>query len=197
MAYTSVYHGIGSSTLPFVLSKANRNYSTFYFKFTNASGDIRDQYRRVQWTSTGGGEVLRIYAQTANAAAATGGTINGIHATLDIYSGAISGTASAIRANLASSASITPGGIVSALFLSAGLGATCTITDNCSFIHVNDTGAGTSIVDCFINFDTTISIAANTPTSMISTHADVACTHLIRCQAGGAALWLMAANDHT
>jgi hypothetical protein len=194
MAYTSVKDGVGDANNLFKLSKANRNYSTAYFEATISSGDVRDQYRRVKWTNTGGGEVLRIYAQTANAAAATGGTINGIHATLDIYSGAISGTASAIRATIASSASLTPGGTTSALFLSGGLGATNTITDNCSFIHVNDTG-GTAI-PCFVNFDASITVATDTPTSMVSTHADHASTHLIRCQAGGAALWLMATNAH-
>jgi len=196
--YTSVYHGIGTATHPFKMGKANRNYSTCYFKATNSSGDVRDQYRRAQWVNTGGGEVYRIYAQTANAAAATGGTINGIHSTLDIYSGAVSGTASAIRATIASSASITPGGITSALFLSAGLGASSTITDNCSFIHVNDTGASASIVDAFINFDTTISIGADNAGTMVNTHGgDQPATHLVRCQAGGAALWLMACNVHT
>jgi hypothetical protein len=197
MAYTSVKDGVGGSANLFPLTEANKNFSTAYFNFLNNSGDVRDQYRRIKWTSTGGGEVYRIYAQTANAAAATGGTINGIHATLDMYSGAVSGTASAIRASLVSSASLTPGGTTSALFLSGGMGATNTLTDSCSFIHVNDTGAGTSIVDCFINFDTSITVASNDPTKMVSDHSDVACTHLIRLQhSGSTALWLMAADSH-
>lgn len=197
MAYSSVKNGVGGSANLFPLHKANRNYSTAYFEFLNSSGDIRDQYRRVKWTGTGGGEVYRIYAQTANAAAATGGTINGIHATLDIYSGAISGTASAIRASLCSSASITPGGTTSALFLSGGMGATNTLSDNCSFIHVNDTGVGASIVDCFINFDTSITIGDDPDASMIATDADQVATHLVRLQhSGSTALWLLACNAH-
>ncbi len=55
MAYTSVYNHIGSTINPMRLSKANRNYSTQYFKTVNTSGDIRALYQRMYFTRGGTG----------------------------------------------------------------------------------------------------------------------------------------------
>ena len=81
MAYGSVYRGFGSTANQFVLSKANRNYTTRYFKTTHSSGDIRAYYDRMYFTGGGGGEVYRPVL-TQNAATVTGATVNAIHATL-------------------------------------------------------------------------------------------------------------------
>ena len=78
MAYSSVYRGFGSTANQFVLSKANRNYTTRYFKTTHSSGDIRAYYDRMYFTGGGGGEVYRPVL-TQNAATVTGATVNAIH----------------------------------------------------------------------------------------------------------------------
>lgn len=86
MAYSSYEAHLGSTANPFKLSKANKNYTTQYFKTVNTSGDVRALYQRVYFTRGGAGEVHRLYA-TQNYATVTGGTINALHASLGFGTG--------------------------------------------------------------------------------------------------------------
>jgi hypothetical protein len=130
MAYTSVYNGIGASGKGFGLSKANRNYTTRYFKATHASGDIRVGYDLMEWKSTGGGEVKRNVAYVNKSGAAAGATINATHDTLRMgTSGTISGAANAARFTLETGDSMTPGGTIGIIQIDNFTGSSNTLAN--------------------------------------------------------------------
>ena len=104
--------------------------------------DARILYARLHQYGIGGGEAVRAYAFANNAATATAGTLNGLHASMSVAtSSAISGAGNAIRATLeAASATRTLGGTCSALQLDSNIGANNTVPDTWSFIRVTKTG---------------------------------------------------------
>jgi hypothetical protein len=163
MAYTSIMHGVGKSTNMFKLSKASRNYTTQYFQATHASGDIRIQYIKLKFTSTGGGEVYRAVAEIGGLLVATGGTVNAGHFTLKVNDGkTVSGAANALRLSLETAATNTPGGTLSVLQLDNYSGASNTL-GNASFIRVSKSG-GTDM-PFFIYFDDDQMFKGSTATS--------------------------------
>jgi hypothetical protein len=105
--------------------------------------DARIIYARLHQFGTGGGEAVRAYAFANNAAAATGGTLNGIHASMSVAtSSAINGAGNAVRATLeAAAASRTLGGTCAALQLDSNIGANNTVPATWSFIRVTKSGA--------------------------------------------------------
>lgn len=110
---------------------------------TATGSDARILYARMHQYGTGGGEAVRAYAFAQNAATATGGTLNGLHASLSIAtSSAINGAGNAIRATLeAAAASRTLGGTLAAIQIDSNIGTGNTMPTNHSFIRFNDTGA--------------------------------------------------------
>lgn len=105
--------------------------------------DARILYARLHQYGTGGGEAVRAYAFAQNAATATGGTLNGLHASVSIAtSSAISGQASGARITLeAAAASRTLGGTLAALNVDSNIGTGNTMPTNHSFIRFTNTGA--------------------------------------------------------
>lgn len=131
--------GVGSSGTPFKLSKSNRNYTTRYFKATHSSGDIRVNYDYMKWTSTGGGEVSRLYAVTAGTGVATGATVNALHATCYAYTGTVSGASNAARFTVSTAASLSPGGTRGAIQIDNDHGSGATV-GNCAGIRFTKSG---------------------------------------------------------
>ena len=98
-------YGVGNSSSPFIIGDANKNGIGLWLKTVATSGDCRAIYARVYFTGAGGGEAVRAYG-TANAAnVATGGTVNGLHASMNLAASAsISGQGFASRHTVAADA---------------------------------------------------------------------------------------------
>ncbi len=140
-----VGRGSGSSLSDlFRMGNASAQMLDFRARSDGATGtDARIIYARLHQYGTGGGEAVRAYAFANNAAAATAGTLNGLHASMSVAtSSAISGAGNAIRATLeAASASRTLGGTCAALQLDSNIGANNTVPADWSFIRVTKSGA--------------------------------------------------------
>jgi hypothetical protein len=124
---------------------------------------------------------------------AVGATINAIHATGRIASGAtVSGALSGIRATLeVAGTNPTPGGTLAALQVDSNIVTGATLGANTAYIRVSN--SGTTEVPNLFNIETAINSDFST---MVTSHADHASTHLIKCRVAGADMWLLAANTH-
>jgi hypothetical protein len=184
----------GTSTKPITVSGGAHNFRRNYFRSRNASGDVRATYEDLEFKSTASGETLRLRGIANATGVAAGGTVNAIHATGRIASSAtVSGALNAIRATLeVAGTSPTPGGTLSALQLDVSASASTTWGGEDAYVRVTDSGS-TALTNLF-NF--TAAAASNDPTVLVSTHADHASTHLIKCRVAGADLWLLATNAH-
>jgi hypothetical protein len=128
----------------FKMGAASSQMLDFRARADGATGtDARVIYARLHQYGTGGGEAVRAYAFANNAAAATTGTLNGIHASMSVAtSSAISGAGNAVRATLeAAAASRTLGGTCAALQLDSNIGANNTVPATWAFIRVTKSGA--------------------------------------------------------
>lgn len=152
-----------------------------------ASGkDARILYARLHQYGQGGGEAVRAYAFAQNAATATGGTLNGLHASMSIAaSSGISGSGHAIRATLeAAAASRTLGGTLSALNVDSNIGASNTLPANAAFISATNTGS-VSLAKLF-------RLPTVASGGMLAAHVTDAMSHSIRCiDAAGTVFYIM------
>ena len=140
----------GTSTDPIVASTAS-NISSFYGTASNTTGDVRLNYSRLTFTSTGSGETFRALTRVTGANAATGGTINGAHISTAINTGgSISGAANAIRATIGAAVA-SPGGTLAALQLDTDFASGTTVSADSAFIRVTDSGAGTGKLTRLMN----------------------------------------------
>lgn len=154
---------------------------------TASGSDARILYARMHQYGAGGGEAVRAYAFAQNAATATGGTLNGLHATLSIAtSSAISGSGHAIRATLeAASASRTLGGTLSAINADSNIGASNTVPATSAFISFTNTGA--------VALNNLFRVPNVASGGMLAAHTTDAVTHSIRIvSADGTKYYLMA-----
>jgi hypothetical protein len=195
MAYSSVTGAVGDANRRLTLSQASRNYTTRYFRTAHASGDIRINYDHMRFAAAGSGEVIRATAEAYGTGSAAGGTINGAHITGRVGSaGTVSGALNAIRATLEiARTSGSAGGTLAALQLDSNVSHDNAMGANDAFVRVTNSGAHT--VDNLFNIE--VAPATDTPTALVSTHADHVSTHLIKCRVNGADMWLLATNAHT
>lgn len=158
------------------------NVSSSYVSASNTTGDVRLNYSRLTFTSTGSGETIRALTRVTGAGAATGGTVNGAHISLSINgSGTISGAGNALRVTLGGS-STNPGGTIAALQLDSDFASGGTWT-NSSYIRCTNSGTGT--IDTF----------AVLPNAMIATQSAAAVSHVIAIKdASGTPYYLMVSN---
>lgn len=171
----------------FKFGTASANGVDIRARHDGATGtDARILYARLHQYGTGGGEAVRAYAFANNAAAATGGTLNGLHASLSIAtSSAISGAGQAIRATLeAAAASRTLDGTIAALNVDSNIGAGNTVPASASFIRVTDTGA--------VGLGKLFNLPAVASGGMVAAHVTDGVTHSIRIIAGATVMYLMA-----
>ena len=118
------------------------NVSSSYVSASNTTGDVRLNYSRLTFTSTGSGETFRALTRVTGANAATGGTVNGAHISLSINgSGTISGAGNALRVTLGGT-STNPGGTIAAIQCDSDFATGGTWT-NASFIRFTNSGTGT------------------------------------------------------
>jgi hypothetical protein len=144
----------GTASSPVTVTTAT-NIDAAYATTSATTGDTRLSYNKLTFTSTGSGETLRAFSVVTGAGAATGGTINGAHISLEVDgSGAsISGAANAIRATLGGS-DATPGGTLAVIQLDTNYSVNATLPATSSFIRVTDSGANTGEIQNLFNIDT-------------------------------------------
>jgi hypothetical protein len=173
----------GTDTDPIVATTAG-NISSFYGTASNTTGDVRLNYSRLTFTSTGSGETARFLTRVTGANGATGGTINGAHISLSVNTGgSISGAGNGLRVTLGAAASVTVGGTVAALQVDSDIGAGATLPGNASFIRVTNSGAGT------------ISNLMNIPNAMFAAQVAADSTHTVRViSSTGTPFFIMCTN---
>jgi hypothetical protein len=171
----------GTATSEISVTSAE-NVSSSYVSASNTTGDVRLNYSRLTFTSTGSGETIRALTRVTGAGAATGGTVNGAHISLSINgSGTISGAGNALRVTLGGS-STNPGGTIAALQLDSDFASGGTWT-NSSYIRCTNSGTGT--IDTF----------AVLPNAMVATQSAAAVSHVIAIKnASGTPYYLMVSN---
>jgi hypothetical protein len=158
----------GTSSDPIVATTAG-NISSFFGTAENTTGDVRLNYSRLTFTTTGSGETARFLTRVTGANAATGGTVNGAHISLSVNTGgSISGAGNGLRVTLGAAASVTVGGTVAALQVDSDLGAGATLPGNASFIRATNSGSGT------------ISNLFNLPAAMFVAQVAADSTHTIK-----------------
>lgn len=143
-AITALLHGSGTTADPTTTATENSNFLGYFVESTATSGDARGLYARLYISGAGGsGEAVRAYTTVNNVAAATGGTVNGAHISLNVTgaSGAISGSANALRATLdfASTAGIIGGACAVARF-DSNIATGPTVPTGAAFIALNNLG---------------------------------------------------------
>ena len=131
----------GTASSPVTVTTAqNINYA--YATTSATTGDTRLVYDKLTFTSTGSGETLRAFSVVTGAGAATAGTINGAHISMEVNgSGTISGAGNALRATLGGT-STNPGGTLAAIQADSNFASGGTWT-NASFIRFTNSGTGT------------------------------------------------------
>ena len=171
----------GTATSEISVTSAE-NVSSSYVSASNTTGDVRLNYSRLTFTSTGSGETARFLTRVTGANGATGGTINGAHISLSINgSGTISGAGNALRVTLGGS-STNPGGTIAALQLDSDFASGGTWT-NSSYIRCTNSGTGT------------IGTFAVLPNAMVATQSAAAVSHVIAIKnASGTPYYLMVSN---
>ena len=149
-------NGFDTGTLadPLAVTTA-QNVNAAFATTSAASGDTRLSYNKLTFTSTGSGETLRAFSVVTGTAAATAGTINGAHISLEVdgASATISGAANAIRATLGGT-DATPGGTLAVIQLDTNYSVNASLPGTASFIRVTDSGANTGEIPLLMNIDT-------------------------------------------
>jgi hypothetical protein len=144
----------GTAASPITVTTA-QNISSSYATSSATTGDTRLAYNKLTFTSTGSGETLRAFSVVTGANAATTGTINGAHISLEIdgASASISGAANALRATLGGT-DTTPGGTLAVIQLDTNYTANVALPANAAFIRVSDSGTNTGEIPLLANIET-------------------------------------------
>jgi hypothetical protein len=144
----------GTVTSPITVTTA-QNIDSAYATTSATTGDTRLSYNKLTFTSTGSGETLRAFSVVTGASAATAGTINGAHISLEIdgASASISGAANALRATLGGT-DTTPGGTLAVLQLDTNYTANVALPTTAAFIRVSDSGTNTGEIPKLLNIET-------------------------------------------
>ena len=144
----------GTAASPLAVTTA-QNINSAFATTSATTGDTRLSYNKLTFTSTGSGETLRAFSVVTGTGAATAGTINGAHISLEVdgASATISGAANAIRATLGGT-DATPGGTLAVIQLDTNYTVNATLPATASFIRVTDSGANTGEIPLLMNIDT-------------------------------------------
>jgi len=143
----------GTSASPLAVTTAE-NINAAFATTSAATGDTRLSYNKLTFTSTGSGETLRAFSVVTGASAATAGTINGAHISLEIdgAGASISGAANALRATLGGT-DTTPGGTLAVLQLDTNYTANVALPTTAAFIRVSDSGTNTGEIPKLLNIE--------------------------------------------
>jgi hypothetical protein len=143
----------GTSSSPIAVTSAT-NIDAAFATTSATTGDTRLSYNKLTFTSTGSGETLRAFSVVTGTGAATAGTINGAHISLEVdgASATISGAANAIRATLGGT-DATPGGTLAVIQLDTNYTVNASLPATASFIRVSDSGTNTGEIPKLMNIE--------------------------------------------
>lgn len=196
MAINRKTRTVGSSSFPITAHGASsHNFERIYYKSKCSAGDVRGVYMDCEFASTGSGETLRLRGIASGTLAATGGTINALHATGRVASGGtVSGALNAIRATLeVGGTTPTPGGRLSVLQLDSNIAAGATIGSQCAFISVTESGTADLLTN-FINLPAPG--AKNSGQMFVARHADCTAGYALKAvDDAGTAYYFMLTTD--
>ena len=179
----------GTASDPVTVTTA-QNINSAYGTTSATTGDTRLMYDKLTFTSTGSGETLRAFSVVTGALAATGGTINGAHISLEVDgSGTISGAGNALRATLGGTQTAQTG-TLGVLQLDTNYTGSVTTPATSAFIRVTDSGSATGKINNLLTIDagpaaTIVAAGAATPSGTIKK---------ISIQIGGVAYYILAAT---
>ena len=144
----------GTATDPITVTTA-QNIDAAYATTSATTGDTRLTYNKLTFTSTGSGETARFFSVVTGTGAATAGTINGAHISLEIdgASASISGAANAIRATLGGT-DAAPGGTLAVIQLDTNYTVNASLPTTAAFIRVSDSGSATGEIPKLLNIET-------------------------------------------
>lgn len=172
--------GAGSSGSEIELGTTAGSALNFRFRGSHTTGDMRGMYLRLDLDGTAasshGAEALRVFTEIENVDVAVGGTVNAVHATMEIdgATGNVDGAGNVIRATLGGSGSKTLTGTLSGVLIDLDLPSAVTLNGNEAAIRVSK--AQDHEWPVFAAFDGTvgtgnaIQASAKTPTGA-ATHA--------------------------
>lgn len=195
MANGRFVQNVGSSARPLSASGAHI-FSRHYYRHHGSSGDVRGEYKDLEFTSTGSGETVRLRGIANGTGVATGGTVNALHATGRVASGkTVSGALNAARFTLeVAGTTPTPGGTLAAIQLDSNISTGWTASAGDAFIRLTNTGAGK--LTNFINLPTAAAKTAYLTDPFVARHADATATHALKCvDAAGTSYWFMLTTD--
>jgi hypothetical protein len=164
----------GTAASPLAITTADQNVNSAFVTTSATTGDTRLSYNKLTFTSTGSGETLRAFSVVTGTGAATAGTINGAHISLEVdgASATISGAANAIRATLGGT-DATPGGTLAVIQLDTNYTVNATLPATASFIRVTDSGANTGEIPLLMNIDTAPAASIAPTASTVTTVSKV------------------------
>lgn len=170
----ALLHGSGTSAAPTETSTAGKNFLGYWVKSAATSGDARGLYMRLYLAGAGSGEAVRAYATAAAANVATGGTVNGIHASLSLNASAsISGQGFAGRFTFDAAADTrTLNGNCAPLLIESNIGANNTVPASMAHIRVADIGA--------VPIGKLLRLPAPNNATIFATHTTQVMSHSIR-----------------
>lgn len=183
----ALLHGSGTSSYPTSTSTANKNFLGYWVKSTATSGDARGLYIRIYFGAAGAGEAVRAYATADAANVATGGTVNGIHASLSMNASAsISGQGFAGRFTFDAAADTrTLNGNCAPILVESNIAAGNTVPATMAHIRVTDTGA--------VPIKKLFRLPTVASAGLLAAHVTDAMTHSIRCvDDAGTVFYIMA-----
>lgn len=206
----TVTAGTGDESKAVILSSAGKwTYGTTATPITSATASSEFFAWRTACSATSGNSYGTRFNHKITGAGGAGAAVRGYGyaygvAAANVYGGeftaeehstsgsAVTGLLAGIRS--VASLQIAQTGTVCALDLEFDVKTGITASDTASaFIRVANVGEGTGTT-ALLDINTTI--ATDTPTALVSTHADHAATHLIRILINGTPFWLLAANAH-
>ena len=191
-AAAAIFWGVGNSNNYYQWGAINKNALEFRLNTLAASGDSRGIYMRMKFSGAGGGEAGRFFASASASNVATGGTINGVHATMSIdASSSVSGAGNALRATLgAAAATRTLSGTCAALQLDSDIGANNTVGSAYSFIRVTDSGS--------VRLGNLLNMPNAANGTILAAHVTDAMSHSIKfITANGTAYYIMCTTTAT
>lgn len=184
--------GVGTSASPYDMgATADQKLYANYAETSATTGDTRLVYDKLTFSGAGGsGETLRAFSVVDSVVAATGGTVNGAHISLEINGtgGGVSGAGNALRATLGGT-SASPGGTLSAVQVDSNFATGVTLAGGTSFIRVTDTN--TTKIPNLLN------IPAPANGSIFAAHTTQTMTQSIRINAGGTSYYIMCTDTAT
>jgi hypothetical protein len=189
--------GSGATGARGALGATAGNALEFYLDATHTSGDMRANYVNLTFSGAGGsGEAGRFYSVVNNVTAATGGTVNGAHISLD-FVGAdakISGAGNALRATfgISDATSTAVGGTCSTIQVDTFFDTAITVPANFAFLRFTNTGVKKSS-----NLIRVPNVAAESA-GLFCAHTTQTMTHSLRYVSdNGQVYYIMCTNANT